>query len=119
MAQQFTGRKLVVIGGSSGMSRQTHGRVSVPTRDGKPYEEIAMHPTIGYHLAQARIAGLRHHTQRVVLARPGPGAAAAAWGVRSRARLSLAGPGHLLRPRETGPHGRRDDTAMPHVTGSA
>ena len=30
-----------------------------------------MHPTIGYHLAQARIAGLRHHTQRVVLARPG------------------------------------------------
>ena len=71
MAQQFTDRKLVVIGGSSGMSRQTHGRVSVPTRDGKPYEEIAMHPTIGYHLAQARIAGLRHHTQRVVLARPG------------------------------------------------
>ena len=44
MAQQFTDRKLVVIGGSSGMSRQTHGRVSVPTRDGKPYEEIAMHP---------------------------------------------------------------------------
>ena len=28
-----------------------------------------MHPTISYHLAQARIAGLRHHAQRAVLAR--------------------------------------------------
>ena len=37
-----------------------------------------MHPTISYHLAQARIANLRHHAQRAVLARaahrarPGP-----------------------------------------------
>jgi len=31
-----------------------------------------MHPTISYRLAQARIADLRHHTQRAVLARPGP-----------------------------------------------
>ena len=33
MAQQFTIRKLVVIGGSSGMGRPSQGRVSVPTRD--------------------------------------------------------------------------------------
>src|SRR5262245_58295916 len=31
-----------------------------------------MHPTISYHLAQARMAGLRHHTQRAVLAWLGP-----------------------------------------------
>jgi hypothetical protein len=28
-----------------------------------------MHPTISYHLAQARIADLRHHAQRDTLAR--------------------------------------------------
>jgi len=72
MAQQFTKRKLVVNSGSSGTGRQTQGQVSVPTRDCKPCEEIAMHPTISYHLAQARIADLRHHTQRAVPARPGP-----------------------------------------------
>jgi hypothetical protein len=28
-----------------------------------------MHPTIGYHLAQAHLAGLRHQAQRDTLAR--------------------------------------------------
>ena len=104
MAQQFTDRKLVVIGGSSGMSRQTHGRVSVPTRNGKPYEEIAMHPTIGYHLAQARIAGLRHHTQRVVLARPGP---------RGRAAPPLPALRRLARRKPSPRTGRQAPVAGP------
>jgi hypothetical protein len=32
-------------------------------------EQTAMHPTIGYYLAQARMAGLGRHAQRDALAR--------------------------------------------------
>ena len=32
-------------------------------------EETAMHPTLSYHLAQARTADLRHRAQRDTLAR--------------------------------------------------
>ena len=40
-------------------------------------------------------------------------AAAAAWGVRHRAGLSLARSGHLRRPGEVGPYGRSDSAAAP------
>jgi len=41
------------------------GRHRPPSRT----EETAMHPTLSYHLAQARTADLRHRAQRDTLAR--------------------------------------------------
>ena len=38
-----------------------------------------MHPTISYHLAQARIADLRHHAQRDTLARAVRGPSRRPW----------------------------------------
>jgi len=43
-------------------------------------------------------------------------AAATAWGVRARPGLSLARSGHLLLPRQDGPHGRSDIAAPPDTT---
>jgi len=74
-----------------------------------------MHPTISYHLAQARIADPRHHTQRAVLARPGPRGLAAPLlpalrrlarrkpSPRTGRQVSVAGPAEaasVLTPRE-------------------
>jgi DNA-binding NarL/FixJ family response regulator len=84
-------------------------------------EETAMHPTISYRLAQARIADLRQHAQRAALARavrgarPGPPGTAApllptlgrlAWrrpAPRTGRQVPAAGPGEaalVLTPRE-------------------
>jgi hypothetical protein len=55
-----------------------------------------MHPIISYHLAQARIADLRHHAQQAALARavrrarPGP---------RGQATPLLTALGRQVRPR--------------------
>jgi len=63
-----------------------------------------MHPTISYHLARARIADLRHHTQRAVPARPGP---------RGRAALLLPTLRRLARRKPSPRAGRQASVAGP------
>jgi DNA-binding CsgD family transcriptional regulator len=55
-----------------------------------------MHPTISYHLAQARMADLRYHAQRTALARA---ARPAPPGPRGHAAPLLAALGRLVRRR--------------------
>jgi len=64
-----------------------------------------MHPTISYHLAQARTADLRHHAQRDALASPAVSVGAA---VLACALGRYAGPGPCLaRPSRSARRGRR------------
>ena len=58
-----------------------------------------MHPTISYHLAQARIAGLRHHAQRAVLARAARQARPGRAICSGRVKLALTGDAMTLQRR--------------------
>ena len=63
-----------------------------------------MHPTISYHLAQARIADLRHHAQRAALARA---ARRARPDQRAHAAPLLPALGRLVRRRPSHRTGRQ------------
>ena len=63
-----------------------------------------MHPTISYHLAQARIADLRNHAQRAALARA---AHRARPGPRRHAAPLLSALGRLVRRRPSPRTGRQ------------
>jgi DNA-binding NarL/FixJ family response regulator len=69
-----------------------------------------MHPNISWHLAQARVADLRHHAQRAVLARA---ARRARPGPRGRAAPLLPALRRLARRRPSSRTGRQVPAAGP------
>jgi DNA-binding NarL/FixJ family response regulator len=72
-------------------------------------EETAMHPTISYHLAQARMADLRHQAQQAALARA---ARRARPGPREHTAPRWLTPGRLAR-RSPAPQSRQAPVAGP------